>query len=292
METDGGAIDVQFSPDGKMIVTKDRRGLQLWNYDTGERIQRIPAGVCDIAFAPDSARLATLGGNAFRIWDIHHTQMTDHLTRDESELKSRCCAAWSPDNTHVILGGFTAYGSAGDVEIWDTRTHAWELLLDDDGQPQTASALDWSADDLLLAVATCEGHPQQLRAGEPWSGLVRIFDARSRRLVEAVHEDETRCQELRFTPDGKRLITRHDSGKLLRWDTSAWKATTIIDSNTLRAFAISPDNRELAVGLQVEPQESRVDFYDMTSGELLRSHAVPNLRNGALRASRQPAVLS
>ena len=107
-----------------------------------------------------------------------------------------------------------------------------------------------------------------------------------------VHEDETRCQELRFTPDGKRLITRHDSGKLLRWDTSAWKATTIIDSNTLRAFAISPDNRELAVGLQVEPQESRVDFYDMTSGELLRSHAVPNLRNGALRASRQPAVLS
>lgn len=261
IDTDGNPCHVQFSPNSKWIAASDRRGVGLWHAESGEFVERIPApGILgsDIAFSPDGKELATFGGGHFRIWELDGFSAESELVDESQGFGKDHCAAWAPDNVHLLYGG-----SPGNVELWNTRTHQHELFLDGDGQKQKATALDWSADGAMIAV----GHAA-LKNGD---GSVHIFDGVGHQLIKVLRPGNQITRRVKFTSNSRWLFANHDRKGVLRWDTSTWEMATIMSREDGDLdFAISKDGKELAVS----SQGPKIDYFNVETGGKVRSHRV------------------
>ncbi|MCA9213507.1 MAG: protein kinase [Planctomycetales bacterium] len=272
---DESADKVTFSPDGKWIAVVDERGVSLWDAGTGDFSMIFPSGWAEFAFSRDGSTLVTCPNESFRIWDVERNSGFDELVHygddeDEQGFGGPLSGAWSPDGTQLMLGG-----EHGAVELWNTRTLQRKLFLSNDGQKQHAAAIDWSQDGSMIAFGIEGEWDAQRRIHH---GFVRVFDARTRRLIKELRDHDRLSRDVEFSPDGAWLVAEHDDGQLTRWDTVTWTAKTlVVPSETPEmllygnglAFSFSPEGRELAVA----SAGPRVDYLDVESGQILRTHA-------------------
>jgi WD40 repeat protein len=161
-------------------------------------------GVLWAALTPDGALLVSAGfGNALQAWDVaaHRPRWTR-----EGALLGRL----SPDGRRVV-----GVGAGGAVAVYATADGAplARLSLGSNEPSQTA---DWSSDGTHFAVGDRGGTLGLWRASPPWTAALR----------PAAHAGQIR--DLRFSPDGRRLATTGDDGRVLVWDVATMAAPTAL----------------------------------------------------------------
>lgn len=116
---DSFLYELTFSADGTRLASASLDGTaRIWDVTTGRELQVLEGGdqpVQAVAFAPDGASIATGGWDGYvRIWDTSTGNVMRSIGGRFGNVSS---LAYTPDGTGLVLGG----GSAGPVQVWDTR---------------------------------------------------------------------------------------------------------------------------------------------------------------------------
>jgi WD40 repeat protein len=272
-------LDLDFSPDGRLLATSDWNNLWVWDTATGRLVCRktLQGSGYSVRFAPDGKSLVTTGTLA--VWDVPSFTVSRRFqvgsnARDLSVLLS-------PDGT--TAASFQLYPSNGDTPvIWDARTGA---RLRDLGRNENAiRSAAFSRDGRILATAdraetlsVWEVHTGKLLvrypnvpggghvlaftpdgnkivsaggrlADETADRSVHLLDRRTGRPASTLGPAERAIECVAMSPDGQYLATGHYRGLHCLWDMNTgrrvreWQG----DRRSVRLMAFSPDGKKLA----------------------------------------------
>ncbi len=140
-----------FSPDGALLAAGDEAGaVNLWRVETGEAVDRLPAGgdeVRTLAFSPHGTYLAVAAGREVRIWKVHEGRQYRTL---ESSSSQTTALAFSSDGRLLAVGSLT-----GRIELWAFPDGVLRGTLE--GHGGTITGLTFTPDGGLLISASRDG---------------------------------------------------------------------------------------------------------------------------------------
>lgn len=236
-------LTADVSPDDKFIASGDSSGtVKIWNLATGNEVQTLSYSnkeVTSVCFAPDGRTLATGGQDrTIRLWNVSDWSENACLRGHEKTVASVC---WSPDGQRLASGGRDNV-----LKIWDAQRYCEVKSMPE--QPDVVRQVAWSPDGKLLASAIREHglkfwdtrdwtplpsltsddvrsvlalafSPDGKRiASAGYGGRLRIHDTASQRLLADL-EGKGNVWSLRFSPNGKLLISGQTHGDLGLWET-------------------------------------------------------------------------
>ena len=210
-----------------------------------------------VAFSPDGFRIATAGAprKEAYIWDA---RSGDRLVTLKGATAPIHDIAYDRSSTRLVTAS-----ENGDVIVWDATTGLRLFVLHDVGTSGTVPVVEFSPDGVWLGAVD-------------QTGRVRIWDARSRRLVRTIRADHGLCG-LSWSADGTRIGTgqcgssRAPAGRV--WDTRTGRVlfTTSGQRDAVFGLALSPDGRRAASG----DFDGNARIWDAETGRLiatLRGH--------------------
>lgn len=197
-----------------------------------------PSDVWDVTFSPDSKKLATACADGFaRIYQVPDGNLvTTTATKEINIWRVR----FSPDGR--LLATASGDANSTSAKVWNATTGAEVLSLT--GHTARVRGLDFSPDGKMIATGSRDGTIR----------IWRAVDGRElkRFVVERAGKPEE-TEDIRFTPDGARLIAA--SGNTSRvWEMSTGKI--LFTFNPGRAWltaVVSPDGKRFALG-SAEPE--------------------------------------
>jgi WD40 repeat protein len=261
---------VALSPDGKTLASGGD-GIRLWDAGTGAALRRLGERdltyVTCLAFAPDGKTLASGGhDHLIRFWD---PDTGKELRQIRAHPERVVTLAFAPDGKTLASGCVES-----SIHLWDTATG--KQLLPGRGHGERLTAVAVAPDGKLIATGA-------------WDGAVRLWDADSGKEValwqtltaakRRAYDDAERIQQVRFSPDGKRLVVVREGETVLLWDVVAKKEGGSWGGG---CAAFSPDGKLLAVGGRgttvADANRGVIRLYDAATGKEageLRGHATP-----------------
>jgi WD40 repeat protein len=240
-----GAIHL---PGGHRIMTCSLDGsLRVWNLKTGKQIGEDwrdgDSEVWSIVLSPDGKKVVSGSHDGpVRLWDIDTCKVVKKWTGHTRPVVSVC---WSRDGRRVLSGSDDGTARQWEVESGETMPEPIEnILASIKTGHYNVLAVVYSPDTTLIATAGLDG----LYTGEPIESSVKIWEAKTGKLVATLkgHIDAVRC--LAWTKDGKTLISGSWDSSIRTWNTTNWKQTAVLNEHTDSVFAIviSPNDRILA----------------------------------------------
>ncbi|NMG60460.1 hypothetical protein E1H12_18560, partial [Geitlerinema sp. P-1104] len=261
----GGALGVDFSPDGQLIASSGAdTTVKIWQRD-GTLLQTLPqeATVYSISFSPDSRFLAvpTLNGGIY-IWSVDgHLETT--LSGHDAAVWS---VSWSPDGQQLISAS-----SDLTLKIWSvtgTLLHTltgheaavWRTAFSPDGTEFASASVDgsikrWQRDGTLLSsfqesdsstwsvVYTPDG--ERLISGHG-DNQVRVW-SREGRLLQTLEGHEAEVISIAISRDGERFVSGSADSQLRIWSRQGTLLRTLRGhGSTVRGVAFSPEGTQVA----------------------------------------------
>lgn len=207
--------------------------------DGAPPLQWVGAGHYDISavdLTSDGALLVTSSATdeTIKVWNASDGSFVRTLAAHLGGVED---LALSPDDTRLIAGGETAFGSGvSSVMVWDVQQG--EVLLQ---VPTTGSfvfCVDWSPVGDLLA------------AGDQ-NNAIRIHDATDGHLVKTISAgDPGGCFDVAFSPDGTHLVAGYADHAVRIWDVASGQVVKTLLGHTffVDSVAYSPDGARIASG--------------------------------------------
>ncbi len=225
--------DVQFSPDGEMVVSTAGDGMaRLWNATTGKILSqpiRHSGGLWGSRFTRDGKRLLTASqdGTA-RLWMLHKGGEPQVFTHTNTVFT----ACFSPDGARVLTGSGDRF-----AQLWDRAS----------GQP---IGLPMPHGDGLRHVAFSRDGSKVVTSA--FDGCARIWDATTGRLLAGPLKHEGPVWYAEFSPDGQKLLTASLGGTARMWDVQTGKQLLEPVKYEVRVLAarFSPDGKRFVTGSQ------------------------------------------
>ena len=214
----GGASDLTFSPDGKIVAGTRSDTIRLWNTETGDTLdvslldpnadseeQHRPI-IITLEFSPDGRRLAggTMGGDV-QMWD---TETGEALTSffleeppvDHSYRDPIMDLAFSSDSSRLAVGSMKALRLLGNLKQLGFKAMAY------DDTEVWGNTLLFSPDDTVLVIGLIN------------DGGIELWDLTSGEKLTTLDGHTNDVQTLTFSPDGKMLVSGGVDGTVLLWD--------------------------------------------------------------------------
>jgi WD40 repeat protein len=259
------AHSVNFSPDGKRLVSLYRRGepgtrvgsgrMEVWDLASRKpvmTVDRLDRTVHGASFSPDGKQLVVFVPlpQAVTVYDAETGREVFSSKVPEGSAFATG-ALFSPDGKRLATCDDQA------TRILDVATH--ETVATWPSESPHDRALVYSADGRLLA-----------RGGI--AGIVEIWDTTAGRKVQTLKGHAGSIQALAFSPDGARLATGGADGTLRVWDLAGPRdaAPPTGPESTLKSVIpdLSPDGRSLFTVEQRGVVRRRVELWDTATRRL------------------------
>ena len=268
----GQVLSASFSPDGKRIVSaSDDKTVRIWDAQTGKIVQTLEGHtsyVSSVAFSPDGRRVASASGDAtVRIWDASTGACLQTIEGFAVPVRS---VVYSPDGEILISNSSdrqTYFWSTSDGKlikrarestlapiafnhngkryaISDDRTiHVYEITDSKDlderevcrfrSHTRTASSVSFSPDGNYIASADDD--------------TIYIWNSSTGALKRTLYGHTGPIRSVRFSPDGKRIISAADDYAIRIWDVDNedGQYTALQHDRSANYAAFSPDGKLL-----------------------------------------------
>ncbi|MFC1587082.1 WD40 repeat domain-containing protein [Planctomycetota bacterium] len=230
-----GLTCVAFSPDGTMAATgcpNDPPNVYVWDLKTGQSIQEFDAShhVVSIGFSPDNKQIfaVSMGGmDRLEVWTIASGEKTHEIEIPYKGVHYFCEATFSND------GKCIAFGGVHDMKIRILNL-ATKEITELAGHKAPVVLFSYSPDGKKLATATRgdNGWDGNITIGadgdgsndfDGGDGTIRIWNTETGEEIHCIGGFEDWILSIRFTPDGKYLISACFDGTVSMWDTKKYK---------------------------------------------------------------------
>jgi RNA polymerase sigma factor (sigma-70 family) len=236
---------VAFAPDGKSVVSSGGDHLvRQWDVATGRQVgsfgqhdDRNKAFAAtrwmhSVTFSPDGKTLATGDHNTgwnvstIRLWKVADGSQLKML---QGHTDGVLCLAYSPDGK--TLASASADGS---IRLWDPDKGTERQTLS--GHEGAVRWIAWSSDGKRLVSTGADG-------------FVRIWNADKGSEERSFKAHAGGASGVVFTPDGEKVVSAGADKTMRIWEASTGKELQKVERRKpIRALAVSPDGRLLAVG--------------------------------------------
>jgi RNA polymerase sigma factor (sigma-70 family) len=265
---------VRFSPDGKLLVSKDGGNVRLWDVATGMELRKlqvaggnpqgggVPGGGApvDVAFSPDGQTVAVGNIGSIKLWETRTGKNLQDIVLPTEKVVFSVGAqtikltvsavAFSPDGKMVAAAvdtGKMTYESRG-IHLYqcDTGKKTGELVPSN--RLQMIFALAYSPDGKTLASA-----------GR--GAIIQLWDpARGKEIFRGGDGAEMWIETVAFSPDGKTVASAGRDNTIVLWEAGTGKFLRRIAGAAPKArpgalfnekvwsLAFSPDGKTLASG--------------------------------------------
>lgn len=199
---------VDFSPDGKFIVSGSRDGTaRVWEVSTGEEVSRmIHSGfVISVTFSPAGKYVASGGDDGtVRVWELTSGREVANMIHDSGVTS----IDFSPDGKYVVSGSYD-----GSARVWDVK-NGMEIART-------------TQNDGVLSVAFSPDGNYVASGG--WDGTVRVWETLTgKEVIRVLHQGKIIFAD--FRPDGKFILSVSFDGSARVW---MWQESDLI-SNACR----------------------------------------------------------
>ena len=264
---------IAFSPDGQLLASVGASQISIWDLNTGE-IQRILPGhyageikmniaPTAIAFSPDSRFLATSTWSQ-GLLNPDQAIIVRDVTTGETVLdlaESDGCRQIIFDVTGEMIYGACGFG----VTAWSFPSGE-KLFNFDTEYPVEAIAQNYDRENKILATvdANVSGGQQGEKANQ-----IQLWqlDGEQATLFKTLTGHDNEIAKLKFTADGKRLVSSSYDGKINVWD---WQQGTINRrTNNLHSrngvFSLSGNSQLIAGNFSTSTMASLITGLPLTN---------------------------
>ena len=244
-----------FTPDGEEVLGMATWTVRRIDLDTDEirTIQNHSSDVVFFALCGTTGNAVSADENGeLRVWNVSDGSIVASYTAPSGDLEN---AVVSPDGNRLAVGQ-----NDGSVFVVDLSNG--EIFTTLAAYGQQADALIGPNGQRIVTVNT--------------EGLVTVWRRYDGRLLGSFSTGDTESNGLvSISPDGARLVTRHESSVNI-WDLQSGNLIQNIPvSQLVRDVAVSADWTRLAIG-KTENASHRVDIFDLGTGATLRRISLQN----------------
>lgn len=258
--------------DGVRALYATYRDLVCWDLAAADPVRQIRAEGNDrlqgaMVLHPDQRHLiAAHSSYAIGVWDLEGGTCIKRLAGHTGTLNVLLLL---PDGRHVVTAS-----NDGTLRSWDLQAGAQDAV--EERHRQSVSALAAPA---VTGLAISAAEDKTLRLWSCDSGesvrALQITEAESAQLGGSTLQSSG-AREILLHPDGRRAITRSESGALLVWDLESGRFVRALTGHTRRvqALALHPDGWRLASAAE----DGTVRIWDLESGgclDTLSEHSEP-----------------
>ena len=257
--------NLEFSPDGKMLVSKsDYRLLkgggwsgisvstELWDVDNSGQLAALPSNV-NVKFSNDGKTLALIGQHGCSIWDI--TSRSEIITiPKEADIR------FSENGKTFAIIDNSAYA------IWDiaTRSEIAVLNLAPEQFEDFPERFILSEDGKILVTTSTKG-------------TVDVWDTRNSTQLRSLTKDYSKpARALVFSHDRKTLATSDRMGNIQLWDPNSGKKQKVIKTGnkSIDGLAFYADSTILT-----SVRYDSLKQWNITTGKQVDASTIPRSRS-------------
>ncbi len=255
---------VSASPCGRFIASGcsgSSGTCKIWDQNTGSILFTLEGhknSVLSVAFSPAGGHLATAGADRkVMLWPLESNfNEQQAVTISAQDIADH--VAWSPD------GNFVSICSRGKMEVQVFRiTTPSQKNISLTGFTKAVGCTAWSPNGQTIVACSTDGS-------------VRVFDARTGRLVATSVENSSYIRHVAWLPDSESFVTGSDDRVVRLWKVETQRNLAKI-SLALKSSPVSTQSSEFINGMAIHPTDpmvlvgvSRLDEIHLLSLETLK----------------------